>query len=129
MAPSITVFPKSPSARTNTIITAATGTMGMSRPRQVSSRRDRRERTSAPQTTNASFAISLGWSLNGPKISIQLRCPPTSTPMMRTATSNPKATSSNGHAKARQNCTDVRAAKNIATTPRSAKKAWRCARV
>jgi hypothetical protein len=129
MAASMSVLPKSPSMRTRTIITPATGSSGRSRRDHESIGRSLRVSRDAPQTTSASLANSEGWRRNGPTISIQLRCPATSTPMTSTATRSPNATRKRIQAKPRQNGTEVRATTSMATTPTTANSPCRWTRV
>ena len=129
MAASMNALPKSPSRSTSTIMRPATGSRGMRRCFQLLSRWLLRDNRSAPHTISANLANSLGCRRNGPKRSIQLRCPATSTPINNTRISNSNVMMSRSHEIFRQSTTAVRAARIMTITPITANIACRCAKV
>ena len=122
MNPRIMALPKSPSRTTSSIITPPTGATGTSNVGQSVIGRNLRVRTSAPQITSATLAISDGWSRNGPPRSIQFCWPCTATPIpgISTRTSSTRAIPMAGQAMPRTVLAGSRAATNIATRPRTA---------
>jgi hypothetical protein len=88
--------PMSPPSMTRPMITPAIGSSGTSRWSQLVSRFALRSSRSAPQSTSANLANSLGWIVSGP-ITSQFWLPPVDTcPKASTATSSSSVTISSG---------------------------------
>ena len=82
------IVPMSPSRKINTTMASHTGISGTIRWRHSWITRCLRVSRSAPHSTKANLASSLGWNWKGPPNEIQLRWPNTDTPMPGTNTRN-----------------------------------------